>query len=74
MQTYRLALIGFGNVGQGFAQILQDDAEKLSQRIINEAQSGTTSLIQGFNLKQSLRDTKEIELKIKEGLVSDHYH
>ncbi|MEI8131449.1 MAG: homoserine dehydrogenase [Leptolinea sp.] len=24
MQTYRLALIGFGNVGQGFAQILRD--------------------------------------------------
>jgi homoserine dehydrogenase len=24
MQTYRLALIGFGNVGQGFTQILRD--------------------------------------------------
>ena len=32
MQTYRLALIGFGNVGQGFAQILIDDKEELSQR------------------------------------------
>lgn len=32
MQTYRLALIGFGNVGQGFAQILRDEGEKLSQR------------------------------------------
>ncbi len=51
-------------------QYKKDDAEKLSQRIINEAQSGTTSLIQGFNLKQTLRASKEIEVKIKEGLVS----
>ena len=51
-------------------QYKKDDAEKLSQRIINEAQSGTTSLIQAFNLKESLRATKDIEQKIKEGLVS----
>jgi regulator of protease activity HflC (stomatin/prohibitin superfamily) len=50
-------------------QYKKDDAEKLSQRIINEAQSGTTSLIQAFNLKESLRATKEIEQKIKEGLA-----
>lgn len=51
-------------------QYKKDDAEKLAQRIINEAQSGTTSLIQGFNIKQALRASKEIESKIKEGLVS----
>ncbi len=32
MKTYRLALIGFGNVGQGFAQILQEDGDKLAQK------------------------------------------
>jgi homoserine dehydrogenase len=32
MQIYRLALIGFGNVGQGFAQILHDQGEKLAQQ------------------------------------------
>lgn len=30
MRTYRIALIGFGNVGQGFAQILQDRADLLA--------------------------------------------
>jgi homoserine dehydrogenase len=32
MKTYRLALIGFGNVGQGFTQILQERGEDLAQR------------------------------------------
>lgn len=32
MKTYRLALIGFGNVGQGLAQILQDRTNLLAQR------------------------------------------
>ncbi|MDX1413191.1 MAG: homoserine dehydrogenase [Candidatus Promineifilaceae bacterium] len=32
MQTYRLALIGFGNVGQGLAKILRDNGEQLAQR------------------------------------------
>ena len=32
MQTYRLALIGFGNVGQGFASILRDQGDELAQR------------------------------------------
>ena len=30
MHTYRLALIGFGNVGQGFAQILRDQGAQLA--------------------------------------------
>lgn len=32
MNTYRLALIGFGNVGQGFAEILSKNGEELAQR------------------------------------------
>ena len=32
MQTYRLALIGFGNVGQGLAQILRDRQEILADQ------------------------------------------
>ncbi|OQY28069.1 MAG: homoserine dehydrogenase [Anaerolineaceae bacterium 4572_5.2] len=32
MHTYRLAMIGFGNVGQGFAQILQERGDDLAQR------------------------------------------
>lgn len=32
MRTYRLALIGFGNVGQGLAQILQERGDMLAQR------------------------------------------
>lgn len=33
MRTYRLALIGFGNVGQGLAQLLRDDADRLATRL-----------------------------------------
>ncbi|HVN55194.1 MAG TPA: homoserine dehydrogenase [Anaerolineaceae bacterium] len=32
MQTYRLALIGFGNVGQGFAQILCEQGPRLEEQ------------------------------------------
>jgi homoserine dehydrogenase len=32
MQTYRLAVIGFGHVGQGFAQILRDRGDDLARR------------------------------------------
>ena len=32
MQEYRLAMIGFGNVGQGFARILQERSEELAQQ------------------------------------------
>lgn len=32
MQTYRLAIIGFGNVGQGFTQILRDEGTELAQQ------------------------------------------
>ncbi|MEW5719959.1 MAG: homoserine dehydrogenase, partial [Chloroflexota bacterium] len=32
VRTYRLALLGFGNVGQGFAQILKEQGALLAQR------------------------------------------
>ncbi|MDX1687694.1 MAG: homoserine dehydrogenase [Candidatus Promineifilaceae bacterium] len=32
MQTYRLSMIGFGNVGQGLAQILRDRGEALAEQ------------------------------------------
>src|SRR6185369_14264702 len=32
MRSYRLALIGFGNVGQGFAQILCDQGPELAEK------------------------------------------
>jgi homoserine dehydrogenase len=32
MKTVRLMIIGFGNVGQGFTQIIRDDAESLTER------------------------------------------
>lgn len=32
MRSYRLALIGFGNVGQGFAQILRDQGPELARQ------------------------------------------
>jgi homoserine dehydrogenase len=38
MRTVRLALIGFGNVGQGFAQILHDQGAELAQKFGLEIQ------------------------------------
>jgi homoserine dehydrogenase len=36
MRTYRLILVGFGNVGQGFAQILREQGA-LSQHIADHS-------------------------------------
>ncbi len=49
MRTFRLALIGFGNVGQGFAQILRDRGDWLADRFglrlsivaVNDMQRGS---------------------------------
>ncbi len=46
----------------------KNDSEKLNQRIINEAQTATSSFIQGLGLKESIRSAKTIESKITEGL------
>ncbi len=46
----------------------KNDAEKLSQRIINEAQTATSSFIHELGLKESIRSAKMIETKIADGL------
>lgn len=46
----------------------KNDLEKLNQRIINEAQTATTSFIHNLGLKEAIRSAKEIETRIKEGL------
>ena len=46
----------------------KNDAEKLNQRIINEAQTATSSFIHGLGLKEAIRSAKTIESKITEGL------
>ena len=42
------------------------DFEKIQQRIINEAQTASASIIQRLNIKESLRQLKEIETEIIE--------
>ncbi len=46
----------------------KNDIEKLNQRLINEAQTATSSFIHGLGLKESIRSAKIIETKITEGL------
>ncbi len=50
MRTYRLALIGFGNVGQGFAQILRDQGASLAQRFGTQFQIVAISDLQRGSL------------------------
>jgi regulator of protease activity HflC (stomatin/prohibitin superfamily) len=51
-------------------QYKNNDIEKLNQRIINEAQTATSSFIHGINLKDAIRSAKRIETNILEGLKS----
>ncbi len=46
----------------------KNDTEKLNQRIINEAQTATSSYIHEIKLKDAIRSAKIIEEKILEGL------
>lgn len=46
----------------------KNDIEKLNQRLINEAQTATSSFIHELGLKDSIRSAKAIEGKIAEGL------
>jgi hypothetical protein len=46
----------------------EDNFEKLNQRLNNEAQTSTSSFIQGLTLKEALRSAKAISEKISEGL------
>ena len=45
-------------------QYVKNDFEKIQQRIINEAQTASSSIIQRLNLKEALRQLKEIETEI----------
>lgn len=46
----------------------KSDIEKLNQRIINEAQTATSSYIHSIKLKDAIRSAKTIETRILEGL------
>lgn len=46
----------------------KNDIEKLNQRIINEAQTATTTFIQEIKLKEAIRSAKKVEEKILNGL------
>lgn len=46
----------------------KNDIEKLNQRIINEAQTSTSSFIHEIKLKDAIRSAKAIEARILEGL------
>ncbi|WP_316843007.1 SPFH domain-containing protein [Pedobacter gandavensis] len=48
----------------------KNDIEKLNQRIINEAQTATSSYIHSIKLKDAIRSAKAIEEQILEGLKS----
>lgn len=45
-----------------------NDIEKLNQRVINEAQTATSSFIHSLGLKEAIRSAKAVESKIAEGL------
>lgn len=51
-------------------QYEKNDMEKLNQRIINEAQTATSSYIHEIKLKDAIRSAKTIEAKILDGLKS----
>lgn len=51
-------------------QYKKNDIEKLNQRIINEAQTSTSSFIHEIKLKDAIRSAKSIEERILAGLKS----
>ncbi len=51
-------------------QYKKNDIEKLNQRIINEAQTATSTFIHGIKLKDAIRSAKSIEEQILNGLKS----
>jgi regulator of protease activity HflC (stomatin/prohibitin superfamily) len=53
---------------QGNGLYKKNDIEKLNQRLINEAQTTTSSFIHGIKLKDAIRSAKTIEESIIEGL------
>lgn len=55
---------------QDNGQYKKNDIEKLNQRLINEAQTATSSFIHGIKLKDAIRSAKTIEESIIQGLKS----
>ena len=53
-----------------YGQYKKNDIEKLNQRIINEAQTATSSYLHSIKLKDAIRSAKTIEERIMEGLKS----
>lgn len=51
-------------------QYKKNDIEKLNQRIVNEAQTATSSFIHEIKLKDAIRSAKTIEERILAGLTS----
>ena len=51
-------------------QYKKNDIEKLNQRIINEAQTATSSFIHEIKLKDAIRSAKSVEQQIMNGLKS----
>ena len=73
--TYRISeprqlaeLLDFTVDGRGVYK--KNDAEKLNQRIVNEAQTATSSFVHGLKLKEAIRSAKAIEAEIVNGLQS----
>jgi len=71
--TYRVGnprqlaeLLDFTVDGKGTYK--KSDSEKLNQRIVNEAQTSTSSFIHELGLKEAIRSAKAIESKIISGL------
>jgi regulator of protease activity HflC (stomatin/prohibitin superfamily) len=71
--TYRVAepkqlaeLLDFSVDSKGHYK--SNDAEKITQRLTNEAQTATSSLIQSLPLKEAIRSAKRIEETIKNGI------
>ncbi len=67
MQIYRLALIGFGNVGQGFAQILSERGETLAEEqgarflivAVSDLRYGSVYDPDGFDAGELLQAARE---------------
>lgn len=53
---------------QDNGQYKKNDIEKLNQRIINAAQTATSTYIHGINLREAMRSAKVVEEKILSGL------
>lgn len=47
-----------------------NDEEKLEQRLVNEAQTATTSFIQAMELREAITNAKLIQEKLFEGIIS----